>query len=49
MADVAFVLIIIGFFALAGLFVSFCDRLIGADEETLVDEPEPVASESLAA
>ena len=37
MADVAFVLIIIAFFALAALFVGFCDRVIGTDEEALAD------------
>ena len=40
MADVAFVLIIIAFFALAALFVGFCDRVIGTDEEALADAPE---------
>ena len=32
MADVAFVLILIAFFALAVLFVGACDRIIGPDE-----------------
>ena len=35
MADVAFVAIIIAFFALAALFVRACDRMIGTDEEAL--------------
>ena len=49
MADVAFVLVIIAFFALAVLFVNFCDRVIGADEEAVVDAPEAADSERLAA
>jgi hypothetical protein len=40
MADVAFVAIIIVFFGLAAQFVRFCDRVIGADDETLVDPAE---------
>jgi len=40
MADVAFVLIIIAFFAFATLFVAFCDRVIGTDEEAFADAPE---------
>jgi len=40
MADVAFVLIMIAFFAFAALFVRFCDRLIGSDEEAFADAPE---------
>lgn len=32
MADVAFVLVLIAFFALAVLFVRACDRIIGPDE-----------------
>jgi len=40
MADVAFVLIILAFFAFAALFVQFCDRVIGTDEEALADAPE---------
>ncbi len=49
MADVAFVLIIIAFFALAALFVTFCDRVIGTDEETVADSPARAESERLAA
>jgi len=33
-ADVVFVIIIVGFFALAGLLVSACDRIIGPAEES---------------
>jgi hypothetical protein len=40
MADVAFVAIIIAFFSFAALFVAFCDRVIGTDEEALADAPE---------
>jgi len=40
MADVAFVLIIVAFFVFAALFVAFCDRVIGSDEEAFADAPE---------
>ena len=40
MADVAFVLTIITFFGVAALFVRFCDRVIGTDEEVLADAPD---------
>jgi hypothetical protein len=40
MADVAFVLIMIAFFVFAALFVAFCDRVIGSDEEAFGDAPE---------
>jgi hypothetical protein len=33
MNDFAFVAIILAFFALAALFVTACDRIIGTDEE----------------
>ena len=49
MADVAFVAIIIAFFTLAALFVRACDRMIGADEDTGVDVPEPEQHEQRAA
>ena len=49
MADVAFVLIMIAFFALAVLFVAFCDRVIGADEDAMAEGPEYAESERLAA
>jgi hypothetical protein len=32
-SDLLFVVIIVVFFLLAGLFVRACDRIIGADEE----------------
>jgi len=40
MADLAFILIILAFFVFAALFVAFCDRVIGADEEAFADAPE---------
>jgi hypothetical protein len=33
LADLAFIAVIVVFFALATLFVRACDRIIGADEE----------------
>lgn len=50
MVDLAFVTIIIVFFALAALFVRACDHMIGADEEPIADistadqEPEERAA-----
>lgn len=35
MADVIFIAIILVFFGLSALFVKFCDRIIGSDEEAL--------------
>lgn len=35
MNDFAFVAIILGFFALATIFVAACDRIIGSDDEAL--------------
>jgi len=32
MADVVFVAVIIAFFALSALYVTWCDRIIGPDE-----------------
>ncbi len=49
MADVAFVLTIVVFFVLAALFVRFCDRVIGADEEALPEGSAAEAEEKLAA
>jgi hypothetical protein len=49
MADVAFVLIILAFFALAGVFVVACDRVIGVDDETSADAVEHAQSDRLAA
>ena len=51
--DVLNVAILIAFFALAGLFVIACDKLIGSDEEALAaggEDQEPVdVPEELAA
>ena len=44
MADLIFVAVFIAFFALAGLFVVACDRIIGAEDaaETGTREPAPL-------
>ena len=51
--DIAFLAIMIAFFALAALFVIACDKIIGSDDEALsagIEEPEPTpAPEQLAA
>ena len=45
MADVAFVFILIAFFALAVLFVGACERIIGPDEvEGARNSPEESAA-----
>jgi len=47
MADLIYVSMLIAFFAVAGLFVVACDKIIGPDEEALregltgVPSPEP--------
>jgi hypothetical protein len=46
MADVAFVATIIVFFGLAALFVRFCDRIIGTDEEAFGDAPGHVDADA---
>ena len=49
MADLVYLLLVAGFFALAALFVKACEFLVGPDELAApapVDEPEP---ESVAA
>ena len=46
--DVTYLIIMIGFFALAALFVIACDKIIGSDEEALGelgDAPEPAPQE----
>jgi hypothetical protein len=54
MQDVVFMVVLVVFFVLAGLFVVACDRIIGRDEEALaegahgVPDPAPV-EERLAA
>jgi hypothetical protein len=51
--DIAFIVIMVAFFALAALFVIACDKIIGSDDEALAigeEEPEPTPlPESLAA
>jgi hypothetical protein len=52
MNDFAFVVIMLAFFALAGLFVVACDRIIGTDEEAFAGSPAATTEaekESLAA
>jgi hypothetical protein len=41
--DVAYVAIMIAFFALAALFVIACDKIIGSDDEALALGEEEVA------
>ena len=41
MADVAFVAVLLAFFALATLFVRGCDRIIGSEEAEMTAEAEP--------
>ena len=38
MADIGYVLLMVGFVVLAGLFVIGCDKLIGPDEVALAGE-----------
>ena len=47
MADLFYLLLLVGFFALAGLFVRACERIIGPDEQASpqpLDEPESLAA-----
>jgi hypothetical protein len=37
MADLVFMVVLVAFFALAGLFVVACDRIIGPDEAALAE------------
>jgi hypothetical protein len=52
MQDVVYMVVLVAFFVLAGLFVVACDRIIGPDEAALAEAshnaPEPEA-ERLAA
>ena len=45
MQDLVYMVVVVVFFGLAGLFVIACDRIIGPDEEALAEgsrgEPEP--------
>ncbi len=47
MADLLFIVIIVGFFGLAVLLVTACDRIIGPDPE-LVEPPDADELERLA-
>jgi hypothetical protein len=53
MQDVIYVVVVIVFFVLSGLFVVACDRIIGPDEEALAEankgEEPPAAPEKVAA
>ena len=40
MADVAFVAVIIGFFALCAAFVRGCDRIVRSDDDDSADAAE---------
>ncbi|HMC08254.1 MAG TPA: hypothetical protein VKL22_02890 [Actinomycetota bacterium] len=41
MADVIFIVIMVAFFALAALFVTFCERIIGSGAAYEGDREEP--------
>lgn len=47
MPDVLFVLITVGFFGLAALFVRACERIIGPPEESSVDAGDRPAPEAV--
>ena len=49
MADIVYLLVIIGFFALAALFVRACAAIIGPIEPAVPDQIEESAPETLAA
>jgi hypothetical protein len=54
MGDFIFIMVMIGFFALAALFVKACDWIIGPDDVALAErgagtsEPEPGGGEQAA-
>ncbi len=49
MADLAYLALLLGFFALASGFVSLCDRIIGPDAAAgTLDEPDPAAADAAA-
>ena len=41
MADLIFVAVVVGFFALSVVFVRACDRLVGPDTGLAADVPTP--------
>lgn len=43
MADILFLLLLAGFFAVAGLLVKGCERIIGPDQLPAVDPPAEAA------
>jgi hypothetical protein len=47
MQDVIYVAALVAFFALAGLFVVACDRIIGPDETALAEESSGERGEEL--
>jgi hypothetical protein len=55
MQDLIYVAVMVAFFAIAGLFVIACDKLIGSDAAALEQsqpaggEPAPAAEEKIAA
>jgi hypothetical protein len=49
MADLLFIGLMIGFFALAVVLVRVCDRIIGADDDVVVGTVEPVDEIEMAA
>jgi hypothetical protein len=46
MADVWVVLLIVGFFAVCVALVRGCDRIIGGDDSSELDETEPSGAET---
>jgi hypothetical protein len=46
MADVWVVLLIVGFFGLCVALVRGCDRIIGGDDTSELDEPDPAENEA---
>jgi hypothetical protein len=48
MQDVVYLLILLAVFAVLGLFVVACDRIIGPDEEALAESAPPTPVHPLA-
>jgi hypothetical protein len=48
MQDVAYLLLLLAVFAVLGLFVVACDRIIGPDEEALAESAPPTPAHPLA-
>ena len=49
MADVIFVAVIIGFFALSVVLVKLCERIVGAADVTAIRTPEAPRPKEMAA